>query len=141
MLALLFITVYTLNSIMCSSPEHFVTMRLTSKRKKYQQAKDSGTLILDLPAFRMVRDKQLLFISCPIYGILLYSPNQLRQALMSLMREKLLQEGDKWNERSQGMRGGSGHLGNIGAIHPLLPFEWDLTHDSRIEACEPKVAI
>lgn len=57
MLALLFIIVYTLNSIMCSSPEHFVTMRLTSKREKNQQAKDAGTLILDLPAFRMMRDK------------------------------------------------------------------------------------
>lgn len=67
MLALLFITVSTLNSIMCSSPEHFVTMRLTSKRGKNQQAKDAGTLILDLPAFRMMRDKRLLFISCPLY--------------------------------------------------------------------------
>ena len=57
MLALLFIIVYTLNSIMCSSPEHFVTMRLTSKREKNQQAKDAGTLILDLPAFRLMRDR------------------------------------------------------------------------------------
>lgn len=141
MLALLFITVSTLNSIMCSSPEHFVTMRLTSKRGKNQQAKDAGTLILDLPAFRMVRDKRLLFISCPLYGILLYSPNQLRQALMSLMREKLLQGGDKWNERSQGMRGVVSIWGILGLIHPLLPFGWDLTHDSRIEACDPELAI
>ena len=67
MLALLFITVSTLNSIIYSPPEHFVTMKLTSKREENQQAKDAGTLILDLPAFRMMRDKQLLFISCPLY--------------------------------------------------------------------------
>lgn len=60
---------------------------------------------------------------------------------MSLMREKVLQGGDKWNERSPGMRVVVGIWGILGFIHPFLPFGWDLTHDSRIEACDPELAI
>ena len=99
--------------------------------------KSSGTLILDFPASRMERDKCLLFISCLVYGILLYSPDQLRQPLMSLVRERFLQAGDKWNERSQRM----GIWGLAVFIHSFLPFVWDLAHDSRAEACDPELAI
>lgn len=56
---------FKLNNMLISRA--FVTMKLTSKEEKNQQAKDASTLILDLPAFRMMRDKQLLFINCPLY--------------------------------------------------------------------------
>lgn len=57
------------------------------------------------------------------------------------MREMVLQGGDKWNERSPGMRVVVGIWEILGFIHPFLPFGWDLTHDSRIEARDPELAI
>lgn len=94
-------------------------MKLTSKREKNQQAKDASTLILDLPAFRMMRDK-----TNAVYKLstLLYRPKPTKASTDVFgSREKVLQGGDKWNERSQGKRVVVGIWGT-GFYSPFLPF-------------------